>query len=109
MPTYHYRCGKCAHEFEQFQSIMDDALTDCPECEGKIVRVISGGSGVIFKGSGFYQTDYRKKSYQSDANKDRPGVVETSSSSSTKSKTSKGKSSNSDSSKSKPSSLGNSK
>ncbi len=65
MPTYHYRCGKCAHEFDQFQSIMDDALTDCPECDGKVVRVISGGAGVIFKGSGFYQTDYRSEEYKS--------------------------------------------
>lgn len=96
MPTYHYRCGKCAHEFDQFQSIMDDALTDCPECDGKIVRVISGGAGVIFKGSGFYQTDYRKQSYRTDAKKDKPSAVDTSSSSS---KSSKGKSSTSGSSK----------
>lgn len=86
MPTYHYRCGKCAHEFDQFQSIMDDALTDCPECDGKIVRVISGGAGLIFKGSGFYQTDYRSKSYQSDANKDKPSQPDKSPSSSDKSK-----------------------
>ena len=98
MPTYHYRCGKCAHEFEQFQSIMDDALTDCPECDGRIVRVISGGAGVIVKGSGFYQTDYRKKSYQSDANKDKPSVVDSSPAKSS-SDSSKGKSASSDSSK----------
>lgn len=78
MPTYHYRCRDCAHEFDQFQSIMDDSLTDCPECEGTIFRIISGGSGVIFKGSGFYQTDYRKASYKSDAAKDKPSPVESS-------------------------------
>lgn len=86
MPTYHYRCGKCSHEFEQFQSIMDDALTDCPECDGRIVRVISGGAGLIFKGSGFYQTDYRSKSYQSDAKKDKPAQPDKKSSSADSSK-----------------------
>ena len=60
MPTYHYKCKDCAYEFEEFQSIMEDALADCPKCGGAIIRVISGGSGVIFKGSGFYQTDYKR-------------------------------------------------
>lgn len=95
MPTYHYRCGECAHEFDQFQSIMDDALTDCPECNGRIVRVISGGSGVLFKGSGFYQTDYRNQKYKSDASKDKPSATD-SSKSSGDSKASKGSSTSSD-------------
>lgn len=61
MPTYHYRCQKCAHEFEEFQSIIDEALTICPECQGPVLRLISGGAGLIFKGSGFYITDYKRK------------------------------------------------
>jgi putative FmdB family regulatory protein len=84
MPTYHYKCGQCAHEFDEFQSIMDEPLTDCPECGGKIVRVITGGSGVLFKGSGFYQTDYRSKSYEKGAAKDRPSSVDSGSSDSGK-------------------------
>ena len=60
MPTYEYKCLNCNHQFEVFQSIKDDALSVCPECNGKLRRLISGGSGFILKGSGFYQTDYKK-------------------------------------------------
>lgn len=61
MPTYHYRCKACDHEFEEFQSMADDPLTRCPACrKPKLVRVISG-SGLVFKGSGFYLTDYKKQ------------------------------------------------
>ncbi len=61
MPTYHYRCKACDHEFEEFQSMADDPLTRCPSCRKmKLVRVISG-SGLVFKGSGFYLTDYKKQ------------------------------------------------
>ena len=61
MPTYQYRCEKCGHEFEEFQRITAPSLKTCPKCKGKINRIITGGSGFIFKGSGFYATDYAKK------------------------------------------------
>lgn len=62
MPTYDYLCSKCGHKFEKFQSITAGTLKKCPEC-GKmsLQRLIGTGSGIIFKGSGFYETDYRKK------------------------------------------------
>ncbi|MHC4074874.1 MAG: FmdB family zinc ribbon protein [Planctomycetota bacterium] len=65
MPTYEYLCKKCEHEFEQLQSITAKALRKCPQC-GKmsLKRLIGAGSGVIFKGSGFYETDYRSESYK---------------------------------------------
>ena len=62
MPTYEYECKNCSHSFEVFQSISDSPLTICPECGGDIRRVIFGGAGVIFKGSGFYVTDKNKSS-----------------------------------------------
>ena len=65
MPTYEYRCEACGHEFEKFQSITDRAVRKCPECgELKVRRLISAGGGIIFKGSGFYGTDYRSESYK---------------------------------------------
>lgn len=67
MPTYDYVCDACGHAFEQFQSMKDDALTDCPACEASALRrLIGGGSGIIFKGSGFYETDYKRQSNQND-------------------------------------------
>jgi putative FmdB family regulatory protein len=61
MPTYQYRCTACLHEFEEFQSMSDDPLVKCPECKKrKLVRLISG-AGLVFKGSGFYLTDYKKR------------------------------------------------
>jgi putative FmdB family regulatory protein len=61
MPTYEYRCGNCGHEFEQMQSIKADPLKICPRCNGESLRRLLGtGSGLIFKGSGFYITDYKK-------------------------------------------------
>jgi putative FmdB family regulatory protein len=62
MPTYEYECTKCGHTFEVFQSIMDKPLSRCPECKSAVRRVINGGLGVIFKGSGFYSTDNKKGS-----------------------------------------------
>ena len=61
MPTYDYKCLKCGHSFEAFQKITDEPLKECPECRGEVKRLISPGSGIIFKGSGFYATDYKKK------------------------------------------------
>lgn len=61
MPTYHYRCRNCSHEFEEFQRISDDPLIACPACKDKALkRIIGSGAGLIFKGSGFYLTDYKK-------------------------------------------------
>lgn len=70
MPTYWYRCQTCHHEFEEFQKMSDPPVRDCPKCGGVVMRVITGGTGLIFKGSGFYITDYRKESYKKDSNSD---------------------------------------
>ena len=63
MPTYEYECQKCGHRFEEFQSMKDAALTVCPKCGGELKRLIGTGAGFIFKGSGFYITDYRSPGY----------------------------------------------
>jgi len=75
MPNYDYRCQKCDHLFEVFQNMSAAKLEDCPQegCEGKVKRLLGTGSGVLFKGSGFYQTDYRSASYQKGASKDKGG------------------------------------
>ena len=73
MPTYVYRCKKCKHRFELFHSITDDAVKKCPKCGAKAERVPSGGGGILFKGSGFYITDYRSKSYKDKARQDKGG------------------------------------
>ena len=65
MPTYDYVCENCGHTFEQFQAISARPLTKCPDCGSRsLKRMIGSGSGIIFKGSGFYQTDYRTESYK---------------------------------------------
>jgi putative FmdB family regulatory protein len=65
MPTYDYMCENCGHTFEQFQSITAAPLRKCPICKKKgLKRLLGCGSGIIFKGSGFYQTDYRSESYK---------------------------------------------
>jgi putative FmdB family regulatory protein len=73
MPTYDYQCSSCGHRFERFQSMTAKVLRKCPEC-GKtaLERLIGTGAGVIFKGSGFYSTDYRSPSYKEAANQDAP-------------------------------------
>ncbi len=63
MPTYEYECRKCGHTFEKFQSITAAPVKTCPKCRGKVARLLSAGAGIIFKGSGFYQTDYKKSSH----------------------------------------------
>jgi len=78
MPTYEYMCSKCGHAFEKVQSIKANALTVCPRevCprkpwgKGKVLRRIGLGGGLIFKGSGFYETDYRSENYKAGAKKD---------------------------------------
>ena len=71
MPTYDYRCNACGHAFEHFQSIHAPKLKKCPKCgKPKLERLIGGGGGLLFKGSGFYITDYRSSSYQEAAKKD---------------------------------------
>jgi putative FmdB family regulatory protein len=62
MPTYEYECRECLHRFEEFQKITDKPLSTCPKCGGRLRRLITGGIGLIFKGSGFYVTDYKKSS-----------------------------------------------
>ena len=74
MPTYDYKCKQCNHEFELFQYMTDEPAKICPECRGKVERLISGGSGLLFKGSGFYITDYRSESYKKAAKADKPAV-----------------------------------
>jgi putative FmdB family regulatory protein len=85
MPTYEYSCEKCAGTFELVQSMRDEALKECPKelCRqkkwghGKVKRLIGTGAGLIFKGSGFYITDYRSDSYREGAKKDAPAVPAT--------------------------------
>jgi len=73
MPTYDYRCNGCGHHWEEFQSMGSKAIRACPECgKRKAERLIGSGAGIIFKGSGFYETDYRSESYQRDAKADGP-------------------------------------
>ena len=60
MPTYEYRCNDCGYQFEKFQRITAAHLTECPKCGGKVERLISSGAGLVFKGSGFYETDYKR-------------------------------------------------
>ena len=74
MPTYDYRCDACGHEFEEFQSITADPLRKCPQCgKLKLQRLLGTGGGIIFKGSGFYQTDYRSDSYKKAAEAEKSG------------------------------------
>jgi len=71
MPTYDYECKKCGR-FEVYQAITDEKFKRCPTCKGPVKRLMGSGAGIIFKGSGFYQTDYRSASYKKDAGAD-PG------------------------------------
>jgi putative FmdB family regulatory protein len=64
MPTYEYECRSCGHRFEKFQSITARPVKTCPECGGEVFRVIGLGGGLLFKGSGFYETDYRSDEYK---------------------------------------------
>jgi len=83
MPTYEYICAKCDHQFEKVQSMSDATLTICPKelCgmkkwgKGRVKRMVSAGAGLIFKGSGFYITDYRSENYKAGAKKDAPAAA----------------------------------
>jgi putative FmdB family regulatory protein len=83
MPTYEYHCEKCGHNFEAFQSMRDRPFRECPKelCRqkkwghGKVKRLLGTGAGVIFKGSGFYTTDYRSPSYKEAAKKEAPATA----------------------------------
>ena len=93
MPTYDYECGVCAHEFELFQSISDSVKRKCPECgKLKLRRLFGTGAAVVFKGSGFYQTDYRSESYKKGAEKAKSSKQSSSKEKSTTDKSVKGKS-----------------
>ncbi len=72
MPTYDYKCRGCDHRWDEFQSIVADPTQKCPECgEKKAERVIGAGAGILFKGTGFYQTDYRSEGYKKAADADQ--------------------------------------
>ncbi|MDR3634826.1 MAG: zinc ribbon domain-containing protein [Isosphaeraceae bacterium] len=74
MPTYDYICDSCQHEFEAFESIKADPQKQCPQCHAESLRrKIGPGAAILFKGSGFYQTDYRSDSYKKAAAADKPG------------------------------------
>jgi len=64
MPTYEYECRSCRHRFDLFQSIKSEPVAQCPRCKKRARRLISSGAGILFKGSGFYSTDYRSASYK---------------------------------------------
>lgn len=71
MPTYEYECTACGHQFEEFQKMTDKPVEICPKCKGKVRRKISGGAGILFKGSGFYITDHRSESYKKSAREEK--------------------------------------
>lgn len=76
MPTYEYECDSCSYKFERFQLITAEPVKTCPKCSASVRRLIGTGAGIIFKGSGFYQTDYRSSSYQKKAEADRKPAPE---------------------------------
>jgi len=86
MPTYEYECRKCSYTFEAFQSINDAPIKTCPLCGGEVRRLIGGGSGVIFKGSGFYITDSKRGQSVATGAKSSSPATESSTSSTNSSK-----------------------
>lgn len=75
MPTYEYECGKCGHVFERFQNMSESPLKRCPECRGRVRRLFGPGAGILFKGSGFYQTDYRSDGYKAAVKKEQESAA----------------------------------
>ncbi|MDR0787006.1 MAG: zinc ribbon domain-containing protein [Gemmatimonadota bacterium] len=78
MPTYEYRCPACRAEFEKFQRMSDEPVAECPKCGAAAERRLSGGAGFLFKGSGFYITDYRSEGYRKAAGSEKSGGESTS-------------------------------
>jgi putative FmdB family regulatory protein len=92
MPTYEYQCQKCGLKFERFQNIKEEPIRKCPECSGSVKKLISAGAGIIFKGSGFYITDYRSDNYKkAEKNEKEPASDTKSTDSETKTKKEKDK------------------
>jgi putative FmdB family regulatory protein len=84
MPTYEYQCQACDHQFEEFQSITAKPLSKCPQCgKVRLKRLIGTGAGILFKGSGFYETDYRSDSYKQAAKAEKESPAKTESKSDT--------------------------
>ncbi|MEE2708737.1 MAG: FmdB family zinc ribbon protein [Gemmatimonadota bacterium] len=98
MPTYQYQCEDCEHAFEEFQSMTSDPVYTCPECEGSVKRLISGGGGFLFRGDGFYTTDYRSESYKKSEKADNDSSAGSKDKDSSKKDTSKSESKKTDSS-----------
>ena len=73
MPTYEYECQKCHHRYDLFQRITEGPKRTCPKCKGRVKRLLGTGAGLLFKGSGFYITDYRKPGYKQAAKNDSSG------------------------------------
>ncbi|MCX8082153.1 MAG: zinc ribbon domain-containing protein [bacterium] len=82
MPTYEYECTKCGYKFEKFQKMTEQPVSKCPECKGKVKRLIGLGGGVIFKGPGFYTTEYRSENYKRREREEKTGVASSTGSSS---------------------------
>lgn len=72
MPTYEYKCTECGHVFEIFQKMTAEPIKVCPKCKGGVKRLLGAGAGPIFKGSGFYQTDYKNKKTETKTSKSKP-------------------------------------
>ena len=77
MPTYEYKCQQCGLKFERFQSIKEEPIRECPECSSPVKKLISAGAGIIFKGSGFYITDYRSENYKNAEKKEKEPASDT--------------------------------
>jgi putative FmdB family regulatory protein len=91
MPTYEYVCESCGHRFDEFQSMKEDPLKICPKCEQSSLRRLFGcGAAVLFKGSGFYETDYRSESYKSAAKADQEAASKSTSAASSNTNTPSG-------------------
>lgn len=76
MPTYEYECEDCGYFFNKFQGIMEDPIKSCEKCGGKVKKLIGSGAGIIFKGKGFYQTDYKSTKKPCDATSEKSSSCE---------------------------------
>ena len=93
MPTYEYRCPQCGNQFDKFQRMSEDPVAECPACGAEAERRLSAGAGLLFKGSGFYITDYRSEGYKKAAEGEKPAASSDKGDSSGKSETAGDKSS----------------